>query len=216
METQSDRLHPGSLICDADKRLISHPSFQLGSAGLGTSQAYGTVWDGIRAKIILFSQSRRSASGKGRRTSSPAQTCLVPSLDRGDASARDGSRSGRRDPQHDSGRGLQPRCRWPLETAQRHLSSRSELCRKAPILDLYKRIREGRCWAPMIPSFSIGQKTSIPPGAGNRRRSRRRPSARRASSRSTFAERLGLLSGLGCPSRPSLRSLPRPERHGSV
>ena len=78
METQSDRLHPGNLICDADKRLISHPSFQLGSAGLGTSQAYGTVWDGIRAKIILFSQSRRSASGKGRRTSSPVRTCLVP------------------------------------------------------------------------------------------------------------------------------------------
>jgi len=90
METPSDRLHPGSLICDADKRLISYPSFQLGPAGLGTSQASGTVWDGIRAKIILFSQSRRSALGKGRRTSSPARTCLVPSLDRGDASARDG------------------------------------------------------------------------------------------------------------------------------
>jgi hypothetical protein len=68
----------------------------------------------------------------------------------------------------------------------------------------------------MIPSFSIDQKTSIPPGAGNRRRPRRRPSARRALSRSTFAERLGLLSGLACPSRPGLRSLLGPERHGSV
>jgi hypothetical protein len=35
---------------------------------------------------------------RARRTSSPLRTCLVPSLDRGDASARDGSRSGRRDP----------------------------------------------------------------------------------------------------------------------
>jgi hypothetical protein len=34
------------------------------------------------------------------------------------------------------------------------------------------------------------------------------PSANRALSRSTFVELLGLLSGLGCPSRPSLRSLP--------
>jgi hypothetical protein len=216
METQSDRLHPGSLICDADKRLIFAPSFQLGSGGLGISQRYGTVWDGIRAKIIIFSESRRSASGKGRRTSSPARSCLVPSLDRGDASARVGSRSGRRDPQYDSEARAQPRCRWPLETAQPHLWSRPELCQKAPILDLYKRIREGRCWAPMIPSFSTNQKTSIPPAAGNRRRSRRRPSARRALSRSTFAELLGLLSGLACPSRPGLRSLLRPERHGSV
>jgi hypothetical protein len=54
METQSDRLHPGSLICDADKRLIFAPSFQLGSGGLGISQRYGTVWDGIRAKIMIF------------------------------------------------------------------------------------------------------------------------------------------------------------------
>ena len=122
----------------------------------------------------------------------------------------------RRDPHYDSGARAQPRCRWPLETAQPHLWSRPELCRKAPILDLYKRIREGRCWAPMIPSFSTNQKTSIPPAAGNRRRSRRCPSARRALSRSTFAELLGLLSGLACPSRPGLRSLLRPERHGSV
>lgn len=165
---------------------------------------------------MIFSQSRRSASGKGRRTSSPARSCLVPSLDRGDASARVGSRSGRRDPQYDSEARAQPRCRWPLETAQPHLWSRPELCQKAPILDRYKRIREGRCWAPMIPSFSTNQKTSIPPAAGNRRRSRRRPSARRALSRSTFAELLGLLGGLACPSRPGLRSLLRPERHGSV
>jgi hypothetical protein len=126
------------------------------------------------------------------------------------------SRSGRRDPQYDSGARAQPRCRWPLETAQRHLSSRPELCQEAPILDLYKRIREGRCWASMIPSFCIDQKTRIPPAAGNRRRSRRRPSARRALSRSTFAELLGLLSCLACPSRPGLQSLLRPERHGSV
>jgi hypothetical protein len=186
----------------------------IGRAGHKPTIRHRMGWD--PSQDHDFSQSRRSASGKGRRTSSPARSCLVPSLDRGDASARVGSRSGRRDPQYDSEARAQPRCRWPLETAQPHLWSRPELCQKAPILDLYKRIREGRCWAPMIPSFSTNQKTSIPPAAGNRRRSRRRPSARRALSRSTFAELLGLLSGLACPSRPGLRSLLRPERHGSV
>jgi hypothetical protein len=164
----------------------------IGRAGHKPTIRHRMGWD--PSQDHDFSQSRRSASGKGRRTSSPARSCLVPSLDRGDASARVGSRSGRRDPQYDSEARAQPRCRWPLETAQPHLWSRPELCQKAPILDLYKRIREGRCWAPMIPSFSTNQKTSIPPAAGNRRRSRRRPSARRALSRSTFAELLGLPS----------------------
>src|SRR6516165_10425949 len=63
METQSDRLHPRSPICDADKRPISLHRSSWDRQGWAYSQAYGTLWDGIRAKIILFSQSRRFASG---------------------------------------------------------------------------------------------------------------------------------------------------------
>jgi hypothetical protein len=129
METQSDRLHPRRPIRDDEKRPISHQSFQLGSARLGIAKH--TVPYGMRSEPRSFFSPVSSFRFRQGPTNFFTGPDLPGPLCCGDAPARDGSRSGRRDPQCDSGALAQPRYPWPLEIAQLHLSSRSELCRKA-------------------------------------------------------------------------------------
>jgi hypothetical protein len=73
--------------------------------GLAYSQGYGTVWDGIRAMIILFPSLVVPLQARAAELLHRPGLAWSP-LDHGDASAPDGSMSGRRDPQYDSGRWL--------------------------------------------------------------------------------------------------------------
>ncbi len=130
METQSDRLHPRNPICDAEKRPFHINRSSWDRQGWAyTSIRHRMGWDPSQDHSFSpVSSPFRFRQGPTNFFTGPD---LPGPLSRGDAPVRDGSRSGRRDPQRDFGVLAQPRCRWPLEIAQRHLSSRSELCRKA-------------------------------------------------------------------------------------